>query len=256
MTAAPVGLAPTFHAPRPGAVALPGEDDAPAVSALGLRRVALFADLSDPQLASVARLCAWRHVEAGQTIDRCATGAVVAVVQGRVRISTVGAHGRELALADHAAGSCFGVVHLFDRAPVTLSAVALESGLLARIPHADFLALLRAEPRVAERVVREMGAVVQRMARRVIDLGTLGMASRLHTRLLALAQAAGIEGNQAILSPAPRHADLASTVATTREEITRELSRLTREGLLAKEGRTLVLRDVAALRARVAAARH
>jgi len=49
------------------------------------------------------------------------------------------------------------------------------------------------------------------------------------------------------LTPAPSLADLASVVSTTREAVSREISRLTREGLLERQGRNLVVHDIARL---------
>jgi CRP/FNR family cyclic AMP-dependent transcriptional regulator len=50
-------------------------------------------------------------------------------------------------------------------------------------------------------------------------------------------------GNRARLAPAPTHAELASQISTNREQVTRELNALRRNGLLAKDGRALVLTD-------------
>jgi len=64
---------------------------------------------------------------------------------------------------------------------------------------------------------------------------------------LRLAREAGIKANVARIDPAPKHADLASQVSTYREQITRELSALAKAGVLGKDGRALVVRDVARL---------
>jgi CRP-like cAMP-binding protein len=75
--------------------------------------------------------------------------------------------------------------------------------------------------------------------------------NRIHGELLRLARQAGISDNRAILDPAPRHADIASQVSTYREQVTRELSALAKTGLLHKDQRRLVVRDVRALEALV-----
>ena len=59
---------------------------------------------------------------------------------------------------------------------------------------------------------------------------------------------AGIENDEALLSPAPRQNDLALMLGTSREEVAREMSRLTRLGLLRREGRNLRLCRVDGLR--------
>src|SRR6185503_4432400 len=59
-------------------------------------------------------------------------------------------------------------------------------------------------------------------------------------------------GPSSCASRAPPHKEMASRVGTSREEVTRELSRLARQGLLERSGRVLVLRDVRALETLVA----
>jgi len=46
-----------------------------------------------------------------------------------------------------------------------------------------------------------------------------------------------VQANAARVEPAPAHRDIASHVGTSREEVTRELSRLGRDGLLERAGR-------------------
>ena len=48
-----------------------------------------------------------------------------------------------------------------------------------------------------------------------------------------------MDDNRARVEPAPTHKDIASRVGTSREQVTRELSRLVREGLLERAGRSL-----------------
>jgi hypothetical protein len=56
-----------------------------------------------------------------------------------------------------------------------------------------------------------------------------------------------VQGNRARIDPAPRHADLASQVSTYREQVTRELSALAKAGVIGKDGKALLVLDVARL---------
>ncbi|MFZ3121022.1 MAG: helix-turn-helix domain-containing protein, partial [Variovorax sp.] len=55
--------------------------------------------------------------------------------------------------------------------------------------------------------------------------------------------------------PSPKHAALASQISTNREQVTRELNALVRQGVLQKDGRALVVADVQHLARAVANAR-
>jgi CRP/FNR family transcriptional regulator, cyclic AMP receptor protein len=97
---------------------------------------------------------------------------------------------------------------------------------------------------VAERVLRRLASLVRRMSERVIDLSTLGVHHRIHAELLRLARESGVKQNTARIDPAPMHADLAAQVSTYREEVTRELSALAKAGIVGRDGRALLIRDL------------
>jgi len=81
------------------------------------------------------------------------------------------------------------------------------------------------------------------------------VADRLQAELLRLAREAGVADNQSRLDPAPQHAPLASRISTNREQVSRELAALVRDGLLRKDGAGLLVTDVDRLARQVAGAR-
>ena len=218
-------------------------------SSLGLRTIALLDGVAPERLAALARECAWRNCEAGQRIISRDAGDrdMYMIVSGRVRVTTYSAAGRQVTFRDFGAGEHFGEVAAIDGMPRSADVVALQSTLLASLPRAAFGRLLREEPAVAERLLRDLAALVRRLSERVIDLSTLGVHQRLYAEVLRLAREAGVKDNRARIDPAPKHADLASQVSTYREQVTRELSALARAGVLGKDGRALVVLDLARL---------
>ncbi len=231
--------------------------DTPHRSTLALRRISLLDGLSEACLDGLAQQCAWHNVMphqalATRTEDR---REVYFLVSGRVRVTTYSANGRQVTFRDCSAGEHFGDIAAIDGLPRSADVVALESGLVAGLAREHFLALLRDEPRVALRVMHGLASLVRQLSERVIDLSTLGVHHRLHIELLRLAQQAGVKDNRARLDPSPRHAVLAGQISTNREQITRELNALLREGLLSKDDRALVITDIARLAAKVSQAR-
>jgi CRP-like cAMP-binding protein len=226
-------------------------------SSLGLRRVALLEGLAPERLDALARECAWRaYAPDKQIISRESDDRdFYLIVSGRVRVTTYSAGGRQVTFRDLDAGDCFGEVAAVDGAPRSADVFALDRALLASLPPAAFWRLLRAEPLVAERVLRRLAGLVRELSERVIDLSTLNVQNRIHAELLRLAREAGVSGNAARIDPAPKHADLASRVSTYREQVTRELSGLVKLGILERGDQALVVRDVAALERLVAEVR-
>lgn len=215
-------------------------------STFGLKQVRLLQGLSQERLAILAGQCTWRRVEPGHAIvARNSPGRDVHfVVSGRVRVTTFSAGGRQVTFRDQEAGEMFGDLAAIDGEPRSADVLALDDVLVASLTPEHFRDLIAQEPLVRERVLQRLAGLVRQLSERVIELSTLGVQNRIHAELLRLARQADAKANRVRLDPAPKHADIASQVSTYREQVTRELSLLVKQGLLAKEGTGLVLTDV------------
>jgi CRP-like cAMP-binding protein len=69
--------------------------------------------------------------------------------------------------------------------------------------------------------------------------------------LLEMARQAGVVDNRSVITPAPLHSELATRIAGSREEVSRELARLRKLGLITSTRQRIVLNDVAALELRL-----
>ncbi|MDM0016789.1 Crp/Fnr family transcriptional regulator [Variovorax saccharolyticus] len=226
-------------------------------SSLGLQQIALLQGLPAERLDRLAQCCQWRSLPAGMPVllrsER--KSDVYFLVSGALRVTSYAANGRQVTFRDPQEGEHFGDISAIDGQPRSADVVTLKPSVVASLDREDFLALLRDEPVVAERVMRGLAALVRQLSDRVIDLSTLGVQNRVHAELLRLARLAGVDFNRARLEPVPTHAELASRIGTNREQVTRELNALRRDGLLAKEGKALLVPDVARLAALVAEVR-
>lgn len=223
----------------------------PAVqrSSLALRHIALLQGLPDERLDRLAQDCDWRSVAAGLPVTQRSEAKtdVHLLVSGRMRVTTYSAQGKQVTFRDARAGEYFGDLSAIDGMPRSADVVTLTPCVIARLDRDRFLQLLREEPLVAERVMRGLAALVRQLSERVLDLSTLAVQNRVDIELLRLAHDAGVIDNQARLEPAPAHADIASQVSTSREQVSREINALMRAGMLRKEGRALIVVDVARL---------
>ncbi|HSV61650.1 MAG TPA: Crp/Fnr family transcriptional regulator [Variovorax sp.] len=218
-------------------------------SILGLRGIPLLDGISTERLEALARECAWRRYEPGQRIisRNGPERDVYMIVAGRVRITFYSTAGRQVTFRDEEAGAILGDVAAVDDGPRSADAVALDGVLIASLAPANFKRLLQQEPVVAERFMRRLTGLVRLLSERVIELSTLGVQHRIHAELLRLARLAEVDGNVARIAPAPKHADIASQVSTYREQVTREMSAMTKAGLLGKEPGALLVTDVSRL---------
>jgi len=226
-------------------------------SSLALRHIALLEGLSQERLDDLAQRCLWQSFPGATPLLLRSEekSDVYFLVSGQLRVTTYAPNGRQVTFRDSNAGEYFGDLSAIDGKPRSADVVTLKPSVVASLDRVSFLALLRDEPIVAERVMCGLVALVRQLSERVIDLSTMGVQNRVHAELLRLARAAGIVDNQARLEPAPTHAELASQVSTNREQVTRELNALRREGVLARDGKALVVVDARRLAAMVAAVR-
>lgn len=218
-------------------------------SILGLQRVKLLEGIPTPAVEQLAQQCRWRRYAADQrVISREAQERdVYLIVSGRVRVTSFWASGRQVTYRDIAAGDWFGDFAAIDGMARSADVGALNDTLAAIMSPAVFRTLLHSHPAACDRILLRLVTSVRELTDRLFDLSTLGVQNRLHAQLLRLARLAGINGNTATLDPAPKHAELAGQVSTYREQITRELSTMVKQGLVRRAGRSLVIPDVARL---------
>jgi CRP/FNR family cyclic AMP-dependent transcriptional regulator len=212
-----------------------------------LEGLELFQGLLTPgELDALAGLCAWRDFAKDQQVvsQDMPGNDVHFVAQGRVRVTIFAAGGQEVAFRDLGAGKSFGELSAIDGQARSASVVAVEPSCIASLSRERFWEVLREHPSVTEQLLRQLAALIRNLTERVVDFSTLAVRNRIQAELVRMAREAGVAGNQATLSPAPRHADIASRVSTNREAVARELAELGRKGLVGKRRGALVLVDV------------
>jgi TolB-like protein/class 3 adenylate cyclase len=227
-----------------------GEKPAIRMSALlGLQKIDFFKGLDTTSLREIAGQCKWTRCKRNQyVIRRDGTDRdVYFVIAGMVRVAAAAGRGRRIIFRDIPAGEVFGEHSAIDGRSSFADVVAVRESLLASMPPEVFRAILAKHTPVRERLLRRLSGSVRELADRLLDLGARSVQCRVWVELLRLARVAGVQANASRIERAPTHVEIASRVGTSREEVTRELSRLARQGLLERAGRAFLLRDVFAL---------
>jgi len=175
--------------------------------------------------------------------------------RGHVRIFKTSASGREQVLSIDGAGSSIAEVPVFDGGNYPASGAAIDQATLLFIRKQDFQELCLTHPQVALKVLRVVGARLRRLVGIIEELSFTTVRHRLASLLVRLAErdgrqtADGIE----ILLPA-NNQELAAQIGTVRELVSRNLSRFQAEGILKIDGRTVMIHDLAPLRAELESA--
>jgi CRP/FNR family cyclic AMP-dependent transcriptional regulator len=174
---------------------------------------------------------------------------VMFLVDGRVEISSLSVGGqRQLhTTIDHP--QFFGELGVLGDMPRTASALALEESDVWIVDGEVFLEFLAHEPGVSLALLRALARQVQSHEAFVEDLLYLDLKGRVAKRLLQLVSPSldELPPDGAVVPSIVTHADLASLCGGSRENVTRILSDFHRRGLLERDARRFVLRNIGGL---------
>jgi CRP-like cAMP-binding protein len=198
------------------------------------------------ELEALAKRCRWSRHSAGQLIvgHRDESTDVFFIVAGMVRAIVYSRAGKEVTFRDIGTGESFGEYAAIDGQLRSASVVARTDSLTAAMPARVYWEVLKTHPEVSAAVLKDLTRQVRALSERVFEFSALAVRNRIHAELLRLARADPAQGKTAVISPAPTHADIASRISTHREAVSRELSALSREGLIERRGQELVIRDL------------
>lgn len=174
------------------------------------------------------------------------------VISGRVRIYLHRPDGIERVLAYAEPGSSLGEAACFDGRPRHLGSIATQPSEVVAVSRDSLLEAAREDPQLLLEITRRI-AYKQRVLQLHILIDGLPARERVTLLLGHLVEAYGEVSldTSTRLSIRPAIDELALMVGLTRVTMSRELSRLVAEGVLVKDGRTIVVRDLPALRRRV-----
>ena len=216
-----------------------------------LSGIAIFAGLTPKALQAIHQRCSWRRYEAGEPIVDYLDSSddVFFVTAGEASVTIYSLAGKAVSFRSLGPGEIFGEYAAIDGEPRSASVEAHSSCLIASMPGKEFRKLLETEPLVARAVLKGLVRNVRSLTKRVYEFSTLAVNNRIQAELLRLASLVPREGKGARLEPAPTHAEIASRVSTHREAVTRELSRLSRIGIIERQNGTLIVWDLERLSA-------
>ncbi len=208
-----------------------------AVELAFLRKVPLFSELEDSELAEIAAAFRERSYPKNSVIFlEDETGDYMYVVRdGRVKVVRQLPSGKETILAFHDAGEFFGEMSLLDGGTTPASVIAVAPTTILSLSRRDFQNLL-SNPIVNQALLR-MLCQRCREAWSQVELLTLNHAeARIRALLQRLCTSKGREeGDGVHLEQRLTHRELADMAGITRESASRAVSRLQKLGLLRVE---------------------
>jgi len=217
-----------------------------------LRRISLFAGLSDDALARVAGVAIRRTYAPGETIilegDPCQAAYFVA--EGQVRVYLLSPGGREQVLVRLGPGQAFNTVPPFKPHGVNHATVeALTSVTIYAITCEDFQRLVGECPELALAILQDFASRLDHLTNLVEDLSLRTVRGRLARFLLEHASTEpsvrGLSGTAEAGTVAQRwtQEEIAAHLGTVRDMVGRTLRAFTDAGLVRMERQRIMLLD-------------
>jgi CRP/FNR family transcriptional regulator len=172
------------------------------------------------------------------------------IVEGAVRAFRESADGREQVIHVERAGATVAEVPVFDDGAYPSTVAAETDSILLFIDKRDVRNLCLEHPQITLAALKVLAGRLRRCAELVETLSLREVGQRLARLLLAEARARGTpaaEGLEATLTLTNQQ--IAARVGSVREVVSRALTRLQQDGLIALKGRHLTIPDEAALAA-------
>lgn len=213
--------------------------------------IELFAGLNSRQMARLQQVASLLKVGKGEMVflPGDASDSVYVVAEGRVKVSNISETGKELTLAFHDTGELFGEMCLLDEPARRTMVIAVLPSRVWEIPKDEFINTALSSPAFALRLSAILGERRHDLENRMESLVFHDVPSRLAHQLIKLAEQYGMEKDGRIeIMFKLSQLELANLIGATRETTSTALNELKRAGILDTSHRTIVIRDLEALK--------
>jgi len=220
-----------------------------------LSGIQLFRGL-DIDLAPYEARSNWRRFDPEEILvdfDELSTD-VYFLLAGDVRVLMRTASGKEVILHEMRPGQLFGELAAMDGIKRSANVTALTRGEACVMPASVFREIVFSHKEVAERLFCLMSSRIRELNARFMEQTVLDLRHRLYSELLRLSTPRGEKTGERVITPPPFHHIMAARIGCRREQVTREFTMMSQEGLIERTRGALVIRQPEVLKARVAEA--
>ncbi|MFS0635587.1 Crp/Fnr family transcriptional regulator [Mesobacillus foraminis] len=205
-----------------------------------LAKYSLFKDLDDMELTRVAEISILRKWEKnshvflqGDTLEN-----VYFILDGKVKIYKSDINGREQIVAILKNGEMFPHIGFFRKGGYPAFAEVLETSDLVVIPIALFEKVLIENPHLSIKVFKVLGEKIVDLQDRLEEQILNNTYEQIIKLLIRLADKHGetLEDGRVCLKPEFTNRDLANMIGTTRETVSRTLTKMKKDELLVMDG--------------------
>jgi len=212
-----------------------------------IHNCSLFKQLSEDQLARLEGRARLKTFPKGGTVylpSDNSDGAFL-LVEGRIRLCSITADGKQSIMAYVDPGELFGELALIESGEREERAEAAQKSTVVLLPGDELRHMMEESARLTLGVTKLIGLRRKRIERRVRNLLYRSNREKISHLLIELAEQYGRKTDEGVLLNIKlSHQELASMIGATRETVTTTLGEMQLDGLLKLSRQTIVLRNI------------
>lgn len=204
-----------------------------------LDKIPIFSELNEQALAKFSALLVRREFPKNKMIisqgDK--SRSLFLIEKGRVKVFTNSEEGKQTTLAFLTEGEFCGELSLLDAEPRSASVITLEKTVVLQLTYSQFDGLLKKYPEVCYPMFKALTSRI-----REIDLTICGLTSLdVYGRLVQLLNKEAKNEKGIMITPRLTQLDIAETVGSSREMISRILSELRKGGYVQIDKKRIII---------------
>lgn len=211
-----------------------------------LAKVDFFSELDSEEMTKVGGVVQLRSLPKDSTIFHAGdpADAVYIIASGKVKIVVTSTDGRDFILTVLGAGQVFGEMALLESAPRSATVITASQVEILTISRTDFHRLLNSAPNISRKLLAVLSRRLRRANSKMESLAYMDVAGRLARYLLDLARDHGQKlGNGWVVVRRPTHSDIAHSIGTSRETVSRMINEFEEGFGLVNKGKFTYIRE-------------
>jgi CRP/FNR family cyclic AMP-dependent transcriptional regulator len=210
-----------------------------------LSKLPLLSCLSEQEIAIVREQCGACSFDPGDTIlergelDK----SVYFMIHGRAHVLNYSSSGRAVTYASAAQGEMFGEMAAIDGLPRSAWVCAISYCKLIRIKEETFMGFVKNNSTFAISVLQKLSSNIRELDKRLINILSLGAEQRVCIEIMSMAEPDPEAPGRYRVLEMPTHSNFANLIGSSRETVSRILSRLKTDRLITFSNRGLEISD-------------
>ena len=202
---------------------------------LRLRKCTLFNEIADLTLVSLEAQIRWKYLKPEEMVCRKGdpSDGLYILIRGGLLVFDLLHNGQEVSLNLVKPGDFFGELSVIDQLPRTAYIKASKDSLVGLMPKSVAQDLFYTQPQMAQRMMEHLAGKVREMTIQRVLLSL----PHAFQRVCAWLEHSKVETPEGVwlVSTTPKQHDLANMLNTSRETVSRCMTRLLRDGVIQKD---------------------